>query len=493
MRQQTMYEENDSERKRKMKNGKLQCHLKLTFCFTMMCFIQFLVGCLYTFSSTLLAQLREPSSTIHLSIEEESWITSITIIICPIGLLIIGILTDKFGRRKATQIICGPMALGWLIIAFSNSYTTLLIGKIILGIPFGVNTCAFLYISELCPTNLRPLYITLVPFSVGLGMLVECILAIYCRWQTISAILLAISVVNFLTLFMVPEPPIWLRAKGRVAEADEVDRWLDLGHMTHALDASADVIEQSALTMEMDENMHATPEAPTSLSSSPYWSLFLRRNVWLPTVVTLTFFVCQQCSGVYVLLFYSMDVVRDCKMPWDSNTVSLFLSLARVIGVLSFAAMHRVPCRTLVMVSGGCMAISLLTVVAYMKAFVGVQDPPFQMTLIVAFVMFMFFALLGILPIPWMLCGEVFPMAVKGVMNGVVQTCGYVIWFIICKIYPSLILNLGVEIVWSIFAFFCILNVLFAIFIMPETKGKSLDEILLYFEPQEKIKKIDMP
>jgi len=49
----------------------------------------------------------------------------------------IGILTDKFGRRKTIQIICAPMALGWLTITFSDSYTTLLIGKIILGIPFG--------------------------------------------------------------------------------------------------------------------------------------------------------------------------------------------------------------------------------------------------------------------------------------------------------------------------------------------------------------------
>ncbi|XP_022169572.1 facilitated trehalose transporter Tret1-like isoform X2 [Myzus persicae] len=458
----------------------------------MMCFTQFMIGCLYTFSSTLVAQLRESSSTIQLSVEEESWITSITVLICPVGLFIIGILTDAFGRVKTVQIICAPFALGWLIIAFADSYTALLIGKIILGIPFGVSTCMFLYISELSPANLRPLYVTLVPLTVGLGMILECILAIYFRWQTISSIMLVVSLINFLLLFMVPEPPMWLRAKGRSAEADEVDEWLDLGHITTAsateVAASAYVVERSmTLAMASDTNVHASPEAPKETTATPYWSLFLQRNVWMPTVITLTFFVCQQGSGVYVLLFYSMDVVRDCKMPWDSNAVSLFLAFARVIGVLSFAAMHRVPRRTLVMVSGGCMAVSLLVVVAYMKAFAGVQDPPFEFTLIVAFVMFMFFALLGILPMPWMLCGEVFPMAVKGVMNGVVQTCGYVLWFVICKIYPSLILDLGVEIVWSILAFFCILNVLFAIFIMPETKGKTLDEVLLYFEPKKKI------
>jgi len=49
----------------------------------------------------------------------------------------IGILTDKFGRRKTIQIVYIPMALSWLIITFANSYTTILIGKIILGIPFG--------------------------------------------------------------------------------------------------------------------------------------------------------------------------------------------------------------------------------------------------------------------------------------------------------------------------------------------------------------------
>ncbi|KAL4105322.1 hypothetical protein QTP88_020570 [Uroleucon formosanum] len=457
----------------------------------MMCFIQLPIGLSYSFSSTLLAQLREPSSTINLSIEEESWITSITVLICPIGLLIIGILTDKYGRRKTIQIVYAPMALSWLILTFANSYMTLLIGKITLGIPFGASTCMFLYISEITPADLRPLYTTLVTMTGGLGMMVECILAMYFRWQTVSGIMFALCVVNFLTLSMVPEPPMWLRAKGRTADADEVDKWLDFGHLTTgrsttAAVASAAVVERPTLALAVDANGPAAP-------SSPYWSLFLRRNVWMPMVVTLTFFVCQQGSGVYVLLFYSMDVLRDCRVPWNANTVSLFLSVARLMGGLSFAAMHRVARRTLVMLSGVCMAVSLLTIVAYMRTFDGVQDPPFGMTLIIAFLMFMFFALLAILPMPWILCGEVFPMAVKGAMNGVVQTCGYVMWFLICKIYPSLILNLGVEVVWSIFAFFCILNVLFAIFIMPETKGKTLDEVLLYFESEKKIKKINIP
>jgi len=251
--------------------------------------------------------------------------------------------------------------------------------------------------------------------TVGLGMMAECILAMFFRCQAISIIMSVLCVVNFLMLFIVPEPPMWLRAKGRAAEADEVDRWLNMGHIMHEsateVAPSPVVVERPNLAMALDANV------PAVTASLPYWSQFLRRNVWMPTVITLTFFVCQQGSGVYVLLFYSMDVLRDCRVPWDSNTVSLFLSVARVMGGLGFAAMHRVTRRTLVMVSGGGMAASLLVVVTYMRTFAGVQDPPFAMTLIIAFVMFMFFALLAILPMPWILCGEVFPMAVKGNNN----------------------------------------------------------------------------
>lgn len=277
----------------------------------------------------------------------------------------------------------------------------------------GVSTCMFLYISEITPADLRPLYATLVTLTVGLGMMVECILAMHFRWQTISGVMLALSVVNFFTLFSVPEPPMWLRAKGRNAEADEVDEWLGLGGLrTGAVTVVAPAVQPPAAAD--DDDNHYVKTTPADESPPPYWSLFLRRSVWKPTAVTLMFFVCQQGSGVYVLLFYSMDVVRDCRVPWDNNIISLFLSIARLMGGLGFAAMHRVERRKLVMISGGCMAVSLLVVVTYMRAFEGVPDPPMSMTLMFAFIMFMFFALLAIVPMPWILCGEVFPMAVKG-------------------------------------------------------------------------------
>lgn len=71
-------------------------------------------------------------------------------------------------------------------------------------------------------------------------------------------------------------------------------------------------------------------------------------------------------------------------------------------------------------------------------------------------------------------------------MNGVVQFFGYEIMFIVIKLYPTLVSNYGIENVWSVFAGFCLASVIFGAFIMPETKGKSLDDILKSFETRQK-------
>lgn len=67
-------------------------------------------------------------------------------------------------------------------------------------------------------------------------------------------------------------------------------------------------------------------------------------------------------------------------------------------------------------------------------------------------------------------------------MNGIILTIASVIAFSITKMYPMIVENLGIEVVWSIFAFFCVLSAFYGKYILPETKGKSLNEILMSFE-----------
>lgn len=269
----------------------------------------------------------------------------------------------------------------------------------------GCSACEFLYIAEVSPVKQRPLYLSLVVVFTGMGMTFGSILAVFVAWRTLAGVLIAMSIVGLLLLFMVPESPMWLRSRGRDREAQRVEKWF--GEEAVCPPAMDSVPEDC--NRGNGDDIDYRDRDDRSL-----WSVYTDRSVWLPTLVTAVFFACQQLTGTYVLLFYSVIVLRDFRVQWSVETVTVFLCMARVVGGLAFAGMHRVPRKTLTVISGTLMAASLFVAVVYLKTFENVQNPPFDFVLIAAFVVYMFAALLGILPMPWILSGEVFPMAVKG-------------------------------------------------------------------------------
>jgi len=78
-------------------------------------------------------------------------------------------------------------------------------------------------------------------------------------------------------------------------------------------------------------------------------------------------------------------------------------------------------------------------------------------------------------------------------MGGIVQVCGYELMFLVIKVYPAFVSRFGVECVWSVFTIFCFASAMFGAFIMPETKGKSLNEILATFDNRKKSIKNNLP
>lgn len=78
-------------------------------------------------------------------------------------------------------------------------------------------------------------------------------------------------------------------------------------------------------------------------------------------------------------------------------------------------------------------------------------------------------------------------------MNGIVQIFGYELMFLVIKIYPSFVSRFGIECIWTTFASGCLLCAFYGAFIMPETKGKSLEDILKSFESRQNSIKNNLP
>lgn len=261
----------------------------------------------------------------------------------------------------------------------------------------GCSTCAGLYLAEVSSTNLRPLFLSMSSVFVGVGMIVESMLAIFFHWCTLSAVLFVLSVVVCILLFLLPETPLWLRDHGRDVEAERAEMWFGVEPATR-------------LTTENHDDKEQYQCKQVSI-----WSTYLHPTVWKPTLIMLAFFICQQGSGVYVLLLYSVDVLRDFQVSWNGLTVTVFLCVARVVGSLVFSLLHKCKRKTLMSFSSTGMAVSLILVIAHLKIFQDVQNPPFGgAILIIAVIAYVFFSLFAVLQLPWIISNEVFPMTVKG-------------------------------------------------------------------------------
>lgn len=255
----------------------------------------------------------------------------------------------------------------------------------------------YLYLAEICSSEQRPFYNSIISVFVGIGTILECLLAMFFHWNTVALILAAISLAGCCALFFVPEPPAWLRANDHIDEAARAERWF-------GIDADPVTLKE--------------PKSDKSVMHSTRWSEYTKPTVWKPTLITLGFFVCQQCSGLYVMIFYSTDVLRDCGVSWDAITVTVYLFGTRVIGSIVFMTLHRMSRKTLAVASCSGMAVSLAVVLAYVRLLDGtVERSASEAIPIIAFITYLFSSQIGILPMPWTLCGEVFPMSVKGTVR----------------------------------------------------------------------------
>ncbi|XP_050526688.1 uncharacterized protein LOC126897253 isoform X2 [Daktulosphaira vitifoliae] len=433
--------------------------------------VQIFIGSsIFIYSSIILTQLKDSSSDIKLNDEQASWIASIPNLMCPIGLIVSGMLTSILGRKKVLQYSYIPMIIGWLLLYFAKDFYYILIARIVLGLAYGSGIVTFIYTAEVCPTAQRPLFLALISVFTGFSMFNISFLGMYYDWKIIAAIYGVLSVCGALGLFTIPEPPKWLRSRNRNDEAIQAEKWFGV---------------DSIPVNDDSEEIDTQPVKSVKLLA---WSTYTAPNVWKPTSHVILFLIIQQWSGIYVLLAYSVDVLRNCGVHKDGITVTMYLSFARITGSITFFLLSGVKRRTLTIISGLGMFVGLSLVLGYLHLLQNVSDSVSHNDnwIIIFFFIYVYFTMLGVMPIPWSIIGELFPMHVKGIMNAAATSIGYVFIFCVTKLYPMFVSKLGIKIVWTFYSCACLMIVLYGWFLMPETKGKSLEEISTSFESKKK-------
>ncbi len=391
---------------------------------------------------------------------------SIALAGCLIGALTAGMLADKLGRKpllllSALIFVLTAYGTG----AFSNFHLFLLArfcGGIAIGIASGLSP---MYIAEVAPTHIRGKLVSLNQLTIVIGILAAQIVnwllvsddtawnvAIAWRWMFWTA---AFPALAFLVLAaFIPESPRWLAMTGQRERALE----------TLARIGGNDYARNELNTLQTDMQRKQTQGGLSLLFSKPY-----RRVLTLGIIVAMF----QQWCGTNVIFNYAQEIFQSAGYDVDNTFINIVVTgIANLI--FTFVAIYtvdRLGRRALMLLgAGGLAGIYLILGTCYYFEVSGI----FMVVLVVAAIA-CYAMTLG--PVTWILLSEIFPNKVRGVA---VATGTFALWvasFILTYTFPFLNKALGTAGTFWIYTAICAVGLVFFLFRMPETKGKSLEQL----------------
>lgn len=377
-----------------------------------------------------------------------------------------GYMADNFGRKKAlitTAMFFAISAIGCLV---APNFTFLVIARIIGGIGVGAaSMLSPLYISEIAPADRRGSLVSLYQLGIVLGI----IIVYFCNYlvaqagdeqwnveygwrymlgsETIPAILFMVA------LFFVPESPRWLSKKGK--------------------DKEALYILEKINPKETAANIHKEIKQALGLEKGKLSELF-QSGFRTAIIIGLVLALFSQITGINAIMYYAPEILKSAGVGVDSALMQTVL-IGVINAIFTFVAIKYIDKagRKKMLLWGVMgMIICLLSIglIYHFNAFSG----PWLLIVILGFVA-CFASSLG--PIPWVIISEIFPTKTRGIA---MSLCVMVLWvgvMLISQFTPSLLTDIGPSFTFWLFMVNAIILWVFTYKMIPETKGKTLEEI----------------
>lgn len=295
------------------------------------------------------------------------------------------------------------------------------------------------------------------------------------NWRLVSGICCGICVLATVLLVPIPETPTWLASKGRTTAAEKSLR------IFKGLPRKGSFINPE-LQGEIDILIHQSEMRHTTKKGSMLSNL-RKPEVYRPIGIMVGFFAFQQLSGIFVVVVYAAKFCTSAHVTMDPFLCVVYIGIVRVIAGMAVGLLldrfgRRMPC----ICSGILMAVCMFGLAAWIRYPIE-QYGWVPVALILTYV---FTSTLGLLTIPFAMNAEIFPQKYRGLGSGLVICATYTICFICVKLYPEMVTELGSFNVCLLYGVASLLSIFYVHFILPETKGKSLQEIEDMFKPKPK-------
>ncbi|XP_050304818.1 facilitated trehalose transporter Tret1-like [Anthonomus grandis grandis] len=423
-----------------------------------------------TWTSPMYPKLYSNDTTVNplgrpITEDEDSWMGSLINIGAILGALPAGLVADRYGRKKTLIAVAVPHITAYLIYAFATNVYMFYAGRLVNGVSVGVGYAILpMYIAEVSEDSQRSTLSSTLNIFWSVGNFVPYAVGPYLsvRWFNLVLIVFPVS---FMVLFMFLgyETPHFLVHKGREVEAVAVLTKL------RKISVGSSKKEVKALQVAFSEHQDGQ------------WSDIVRdKTLRKALIISVSLVVLQQFSGINAVLYYLQPIFEasgtQLSVPMCSNIFGFCLLLFSFFTAL---IVKHTGVKWLMGVSafGSGLSLSLLGAFFYIKDCTNMGTESIFWLPIAGLIGYIFFYVIGFGSLPWTISSELFPNSVKAISAAAVAASCYLSAFIVTKFFNYLNGSVHRAGTFWLFSGLSWVALLVTVVWVPETKGKSFQEI----------------
>lgn len=370
-----------------------------------------------------------------------------------------GYLGDRFGRRRTLVITAIIFGVFGLTTGLSEGLWSFVMSRFLVGCAVGVSSMlAPLYIAEIAPKHVRGALVTLSQLAISTGVVVAYYMDYLLagggnwRWMFISA--LVPSAILLFGLIYLPESPRWLAAQGRFVDAAKV--------LLRA---------ESTESARLDLNQLQLVTASDNVS----FRNLVEHRFRKPLLVGILLAIFQQVTGVNTIVYYAPTIFQMVGFGNAGNAI-LATFLIGFVGLLttivSMFLVDKAGRRVLLLISIGGMGVSLVCLALTLGS-----THPTKWLVLTDILVYLAAFDIGLGPVFWLLISEIYPTTVRAQAMSLATMANWGSNFVVAATFLSLVDHLGMRGSFLLFAALCFVAFLFSAFMVPETRGRTLEQI----------------